>query len=147
MLGIFRYSKKIKKYDGIPFHLAVGKFGEEAAQKLLRKKGYRIVDTDVHVGRSELDIVATKDDTLVFFEVKTRTAEEGEIPLTRPADAVNKEKATYLIRGANKYIKETFVFFGSYFKRFDLIEVYAEKKGEKLVCKEIKHFENAIRKR
>ena len=147
MFGIFRYSKKIKKFGGIPFHLAVGRFGEEAARKYVRRKGYKIVDADVHVGRSELDIVATKDDTLVFFEVKTRTVEDGENSFTRPADAVNKEKATYLIRGANKYIKATFKFFGSYFKRFDLIEVYAEKKGERLVCKEIKHFENAVRKK
>ncbi len=147
MFGRFRYSKKIKKYDGIPSHLRVGRFGEEAARKFLRKNGYKIVDTDIHVGKSELDIVATKGDTLVFVEVKTRTVTEGEDPLTRPADAVNKEKATYLIRGANRYIRETFAYFGSFFKRFDLIEVYAEKKGEKLVCKEIKHFENAIRKR
>lgn len=122
----------------------LGRFGEDIAARYLKKKGYRIVGVRVHAGNSELDLIATKADTLVFAEVKTRTVNNGVSSLTRPADAVNSSKITYLIRGANRFCRENADKYASFFKRFDIIEVYLEKKGARTVCKEIKHFENAI---
>ena len=122
----------------------IGRLGEDLAAKYLKKKGYRIVGVRVHAGNSELDLIATKADTLVFAEVKTRTVKTDEDALTRPADAVNSSKITYLIRGANRFCRENADKYASFFKRFDIIEVYLEKKGARTVCKEIRHFENAI---
>lgn len=127
-------------------HLKTGAKGENAAVKYLKKNKYKIIERNARVGRSEIDIVAVKDETLVFIEVKTRTVrDDGGSSFSRPADAVNKSKAAYLIRGANGYIRENSRKFAEYYKRFDIIEVYLTKKGSKTVFKELKHFENAVR--
>ncbi len=123
----------------------VGRFGEKKAAEFLKKHKYKILFSNIHVGNSELDIVAAKDDVLVFVEVKTRSIKkDSEKFISRPADAVNKAKKTYLIRGANRFCKENGDKYSSFYKRFDLIEVYVDKDDGKLTCKEIKHFENAI---
>ena len=56
----------------------LGKQGEKFAQNYLWRAGYQIRDTNWHCVRGELDIVATKDDLLVFVEVKTRKQSEWE---------------------------------------------------------------------
>jgi len=122
----------------------IGAFGENAAEKYLKKKKYKIIAKNVHAGKSEIDIVAAYKDVLVFVEVKTRSYEEGKTNLSRPADAVNKEKITYLIRGANRFCSENDAKFSDYYKRFDIIEVYLSKKRNKYSVDEVKHFENAI---
>lgn len=121
-----------------------GKYGEKIAAQYLKKNGYRIIGVNVHVGNSEIDIISVYGNTLVFVEVKTRTVSDVKQALARPADAVNKEKITYLVRGANGFCRENSEKYGNYFKRFDILEVYLEKNGKKIICKEIKHFENAI---
>ena len=122
----------------------VGKFGEEAAAKYLKKKKYKIIATNVHAGRSEIDIIARTKDTLVFVEVKTRAYEEGAPAIGRPADAVNKSKMTYLIRGAARFCSENGFKYSDYYKRFDIIEVYLERSPSGSRVKEILHFENAF---
>ncbi|MBR6917675.1 MAG: YraN family protein [Clostridia bacterium] len=122
----------------------VGELGERLAAAFLKKRKYKIVANNVHAGRSEIDIIALKDDTLVFVEVKSRVYEDGKEYLSRPADAVNTEKSSYLIRGAVKFCRDNSSKFASYLKRIDIIEVYFTRKGEKLKAAEIKHFENAI---
>jgi Holliday junction resolvase-like predicted endonuclease len=49
-----------------------GKWGEELAASYLRHKGYQIVFHNFHSKYGELDIVAKKNNLLVFVEVKTR---------------------------------------------------------------------------
>lgn len=125
----------------------IGDIGEKAAVKYLKKKNYTIIDTNVRVGHSEIDIIALKDDTLAFIEVKTRSVAEGGELLVRPAYAVNKSKAAYLIRGVDGYIAKEHEKYSKYFKRIDIIEVYLKRDGKKLVCSDIMHFENAVRRR
>ena len=123
---------------------AVGKFGEKAAAKFLKKKKYKIIANNVKAGRSELDIIAIYGDTLVFTEVKTRTYDPEKTYYTRPADAVNKSKVSYLIRGADRFCAETGSKYSDYYKRFDIIEVYLEPAGRKYKVRKILHFENAF---
>ncbi len=123
---------------------AVGKFGEKAAVKFLKKNKYKIVATNARAGRSEIDVVAKTKDTLVFVEVKTRTYKEGRTAYSRPADAVNKSKITYLIRGADRFCGEYGTKYADFYKRFDVIEVYLDGDGPKMRVKEIRHFENAF---
>lgn len=123
----------------------IGYFGEKKAVEFLKKHKYKILFSNIHAGNSELDIIAVKKDVLVFVEVKTRSIKkDSEKFVPRPADAVNKSKKTYLIRGANRFCKESGDIYSAFYKRFDLIEVYVDKSAGKLTCKEIKHFENAI---
>ncbi len=51
----------------------VARFGEEKACGYLIKKGYNIIDRNFRKGYGEIDIIATKDNILIFVEVKTRT--------------------------------------------------------------------------
>ena len=50
--------------------------GEKVAALYLRRHGFRIVDRNVARKTGELDIVAEKEDTLHFVEVKTVLADE-----------------------------------------------------------------------
>jgi putative endonuclease len=56
----------------------VGRRGERAAARFLRKRGLRILERNVRARRGEIDIVAAEGDTLVFVEVKSRTRRPGE---------------------------------------------------------------------
>ncbi len=125
---------------------AVGILGERAAARFLKKNKYTVIAKNVHSGKSEIDIIAKKADTLVFVEVKSRTYDQSKTYLSRPADAVNKSKISYLIRGADKFCSETGAKYASYFKRFDIIEVYFERIGKKYKVRDIRHFENAFRR-
>jgi putative endonuclease len=49
-----------------------GKEAEVVAEQYLRQHGYRIVGRNVRFPNGELDIVAKKDGTIVFIEVKAR---------------------------------------------------------------------------
>ncbi len=123
---------------------AVGKLGEKAAAKYLKRRKYKIIASNVHAGRSEIDLVAANGDTLVFVEVKTRTYSGDETVISRPADAVNKSKMTYLIRGADRFCAENGTKYSAFYKRFDIIEVYLESSGGKYRVKDIRHFEGAF---
>lgn len=50
----------------------LGKIAEDYAEKLLSKKGYKILDRNFHSRFGEIDIIAQDDKTLVFVEVKAR---------------------------------------------------------------------------
>lgn len=79
---------------------AIGKNGEELAALYLTRHGYQILDRNwnLHYG-CELDIVAQKDNTLHFIEVKTRTSDRyGE-----PQTAINYKKMKHLLTAIREY--------------------------------------------
>ena len=53
-------------------HNELGKWGEQVAERHLLEKDYRIVQCNWRYGHRDIDIIAAKDDMLVFVEVKTR---------------------------------------------------------------------------
>ena len=122
----------------------IGCAGEKEAVKYLKRKKYKIIEQNTREGRSEIDIIAVYDDTLVFVEVKSAVRKTGRTYLSRPADAVNKSKMAYLIRGAAKFCRENSSKYSDFYKRFDIMEVYFEPFGDSFKVKEIKHFENAF---
>ncbi len=78
----------------------LGREAEAAAEGLLRRKGYRILERNVRVGRGELDIVARMGETLVFVEVKARRTDRyGGV-----AYAVTAQKKRQLIQLAARYL-------------------------------------------
>ena len=49
-----------------------GRTGEAAAAEILRKKGYKILGMNFSCRAGEIDIIAQKENVVVFVEVKTR---------------------------------------------------------------------------
>ena len=68
-------------------HNELGKEGELLAANHLQSEGYVIRHRNWRCGHKELDIVAEKDGTLVFVEVKTRK----DVLFGLPEDAVTND--------------------------------------------------------
>lgn len=66
----------------------LGRKGEAAVCKYLKKQGYKILHRNFRTPFGEADIVAKKADTYCFIEVKARTSDIYGLP----AEAVNREK-------------------------------------------------------
>jgi len=77
-----------------------GRWGEDAAERFLRKKGYRILTRNYRTRGGELDIVAMDGDTLVFVEVKSRRSER----FGGPIEAVDAVKQARMTKAAFAYI-------------------------------------------
>ena len=58
----------------------LGKAGEEAALRYLKKKRYKILVRGFRLFRGEIDIIARDKNVLVFVEVKTRSRTEFGFP-------------------------------------------------------------------
>lgn len=118
--------------DQGPEHLQMGIWGEELAAVYLREKGYVILERDWHSKHRDIDIIAQKDDTIVFVEVKTRRSKSFVDPML----AVNYKKQRNLRLAINHYVKyhclDTVI-------RFDVITIVGTPYGPK---PEIDHIEN-----
>ena len=61
-----------------------GNWGEDAAVRYLKTRGYEILDRNYRSSWGEIDIIARQRDVLAFVEVKTRHS----LKFGRPAAAV-----------------------------------------------------------
>jgi putative endonuclease len=77
-----------------------GQAAESAAERYLRRKGYRILARNARTPSGELDLVARIGSTLVFIEVKAR----GSSAYGGAAGAVDGRKQARLIRQAAHYL-------------------------------------------
>lgn len=78
----------------------LGRAGERAAAKLLRRAGYRVLGRNVRVRIGEADLVCEAPDrrTIVIVEVKTRrTAAAGAAPQLPPEANVHRRKRAKLV--------------------------------------------------
>lgn len=119
----------------------IGNFGERQAAKLLRKKGYKILEQNFTANNAEIDIIASRDGITAFVEVKTRSIKSLGQWETRPASSVTPEKQRKIIKAANYYRthKRPETRF-----RFDVIEVYIDDETFVKKVKDIKHLEGAF---
>ena len=110
----------IYKKDGTPApaHIITGVAGERVAADYLINNGYTIICRNYKPYNQEIDIIAQKDQYIVFVEVKTRR--DVKSAYGRPASAVNAKKRANLARAAQCFIKN---FPSDKFYRFDIIEV------------------------
>ncbi len=97
-------------------HNETGKAGEEVAQAYLAEKGYKLLAINWHFHHKEIDIIAQKDEVLVFVEVKTRSTLAFELP----KEAVTLKKQRHLVSAADAYIRQFDIDLPS---RFDIISV------------------------
>ncbi len=82
--------------------VALGRWGERRAADAYRRRGYRLVDTNWHGSRGELDLVlAAPDGVVVFCEVKARRHEAFGSPLA----AVDHRKQRRLRQTAVEWLR------------------------------------------
>jgi putative endonuclease len=113
----------------------VGKLGEQAAQKFLRKRGYRIRETGFRCRHGEIDIIAQKKDCLVFVEVRTKS----NLDFGTPEESITQAKKERLIASALTYAT-THQNVPSLW-RIDVVAVELDDKGK---TRRIELIENAI---
>lgn len=82
------------------FNRIKGKEGEEMAAKFLRDKGYQIIDQNNSTKFGELDLIATKNDILVFVEVKFKQTED----FGTPEEMIGINKLNQVRRTAELYL-------------------------------------------
>lgn len=79
----------------------LGNRGEDLAVKFLKGKGYRLITRNFKTSIGEIDIVAEDNGTLVFVEVKTRSA----VSFGHPFEAVTYRKREKIKKVALCYLK------------------------------------------
>ncbi len=102
--------------------LPLGRRGERAAEKYLRRHGYRIVTRNFRAAGAEIDLIAMDGDTLVFVEVKTRRNRAAGAP----EEAVDARKQSRMRRAAEVFAERYRA--GDTEMRFDIIAVDASGK-------------------
>lgn len=81
-------------------HNETGNKAEVMAASYLTNKGYQILDQNYTFGKGEIDIIALKEDWLVFVEVRARS----EVAHGFPEQTISKNKANLIIKTAENYI-------------------------------------------
>ncbi|HUO06096.1 MAG TPA: YraN family protein [Candidatus Binataceae bacterium] len=74
----------------------LGLRGERAAERYLKRKGYKILARNYRAAGAEIDLIAMDGATIVFIEVKTRRT----IAAGSPAEAVDGRKQEHIRRAA-----------------------------------------------
>ncbi len=82
-------------------HNETGIKGEQIAGIFLLNKGYSILFTNWRHGKKEVDIIAQKDEFLIFIEVKTRT----NFNFGFPEESVNTKKKNFLRAAAEAFLE------------------------------------------
>jgi putative endonuclease len=113
----------------------VGKLGEKAARKFLKKRGYRIRETGFRCHHGEIDIIAQRTDYLVFVEVRTKS----NLDFGTPEESITQAKKERLIASALTYT-DTHQNLPPVW-RIDVVAIELDDKGK---AKRIELIENAI---
>lgn len=122
----------------------IGRLGEDAAAKFLKKQKFRILERNVHISHNEIDIIAfsRKAKIIAFVEVKARSVDEDLYSFFgTPASAVTKEKQVRTATAAKSYLRQNPKYF-NFQPRFDVVEIYLNRSDMRIL--KINHIENAF---
>jgi putative endonuclease len=113
-----------------------GKQAEDAVCRYLERQNYQVLERNQRLGRGELDIIAFKDDILVFVEVKGHKQRDSSLLAMHP------DKCDRFVSAANVWLglHETYA---QYQCRFDLVIVTPRKIS--LMPAHIEHLVDVIR--
>ncbi len=126
------------RFGAIDRQAPIGKQGEQAAARLLRRKGLRIVAESESDFAGEIDLIAIDPKTrhVIFVEVKTlATTKPGH-----PADRVDQAKQDRITRAALRYLQRNHLVGIS--SRFDVVAVWWYSHGPE--PDRIEHYEAAF---
>lgn len=96
---------------------SLGLSGEQQAKKYLIKQGYKVLETNYKTVLGEIDIIAKKDDVIVFIEVKTRSNTKFGLP----RESVTAYKQNKIRTVATYYLKVKNMLNSAV--RFDVIDI------------------------
>jgi putative endonuclease len=113
----------------------VGKLGEKAAQKFLKRRGYRIRETGFRCRHGEIDIIAQQKDYLVFVEVRSKS----NLDFGTPEESITQAKKEKLIASALTYTTTRQDLPSLW--RIDVVAIELDDRGK---TKRIELIENAI---
>ncbi|MEM9364568.1 MAG: YraN family protein [Planctomycetota bacterium] len=127
-----------RRYGCVDPDASLGKRGEQAAARHLRKKGLRILAESESDKAGEIDLIAVcpKDRLVIFVEVKTLASTKPG----HPAERVNEEKQKRLTRAALRYLKRNHIIGAAC--RFDVVAVWWPE--QQLPPTRIEHYEAAF---
>lgn len=109
----------------------LGIWGEKKAVEYLVNKDYLIKEKNFRTARGEIDIIACRDKTLVFIEVRTRSSNY----FGYPAASINREKKKKIKKTASYYLTTNVSDYKNL--RFDVISLLI--KGENIYLRHIKN--------
>ena len=112
-----------------------GRLGEKLAKGFLKKRGYRILETNYRCPEGEIDIIAKHKDYLVFVEVRTKTS----LKFGSPEESITTAKKRKLITTAYHYRQVHDNLPSSW--RIDFVAVRLDQKG---TLSHIELIENAL---
>ena len=113
----------------------LGDFGERVALAHLEAKGYRILATKFRVREGEVDIVAERDGTVAFVEVKTRRSDA----MGRAVEALHGRQAQRLLLTAEAFAQQHPELPPG--RRIDLIAIDLDAEGRVV---SLQHIESAV---
>lgn len=89
---------------------AIGPLGEQIAQKYLQDRRYKIIKTNYWKPQGEIDIIAEKNGSIHFIEVKAVTWDFSQKTVDargiRPEENLHKNKLKRLFRAIQIYLIE-----------------------------------------
>jgi putative endonuclease len=112
---------------------AIGREGEEIAEKYLKKQGCKILERNYRCPTGEVDLIVTDRKVIVFVEVKMRSGSRFGVPI----ESVHPQKQRRLIKAALWFLSQYNLHDRE--ARFDVIGISAA--GNKPV---IEHIRNAF---
>ena len=118
-------------------HKDLGNSGENTACLFLESKGFKIIAKNYRAFRKEIDIIALKDEYIIFAEVKTRSSAK----FGTPSESVGITKQRHIILSAKKFLTDNDRLYAELQPRFDIIEIYADIKTGKNY---VRHIECAF---
>ena len=110
-----------------------GNAGEEKASQYLIQKGYSIIARNFRTKGGEVDIIAVKDNVVVFVEVKSLPNGTPELLLTE----LNRRKLQRIVKSSKCFLLKHRQYSNSYV-RYDVIVI--DMPG----LPEVYHIENAF---
>jgi putative endonuclease len=80
---------------------ATGALGEKYARDFLKKRGYRLLETNYRCPHGEIDIIARHKDSVVFIEVRTKTSHA----FGSPEESISFTKRNHMRASAFHYVQ------------------------------------------
>ena len=117
---------------------ALGRHGEAIAARFLAHNGYKTIGRNVRTFVGEIDIVAMKNSSIIFIEVKTRKTDS----LGPPYISITSKKKRKLIQCALCYLKMKNIQHRPW--RIDVISIVIKRIFCFVLFADVEYFENAL---